>query len=259
VTQPQITLAPEGPLIIPASDHALALSVVVPTFKESENIGPFLEALCDSLDPVLPGNYEIVVMDDDSPDGTLDAAAAVAATHPQIRLVKRVNKRELATAVIRGWQLARGQALSTINADFQHPPALIAGLWQLLQTNDLVVASRYCKGGGVGNWSMTRRILSRGATLIGQIILPQIYNRLTDPLSGCYMFRRETIVDVELNPLGYKSLIEIMVRGRIRTIAELPYQMRERERGASKATGARSLDYIKQLIRLRKAWNKARP
>ena len=106
---------------------------------------------------------------------------------------------------------------------------------------------------------MTRRILSRGATLIGQIILPQIYNRLTDPLSGCYMFRRETIVDVELNPLGYKSLIEIMVRGRIRTIAELPYQMRERERGASKATGARSLDYIKQLIRLRKAWNKARP
>jgi len=259
VTQPQITLAPEGPLIIPASDHALALSVVVPTFKESENIGPFLEALCDSLDPVLPGNYEIVVMDDDSPDGTLDAAAAVAATHPQIRLVKRVNKRELATAVIRGWQLARGQALSTINADFQHPPALIAGLWQLLQTNDLVVASRYCKGGGVGNWSMTRRILSRGATLIGQIILPQIYNRLTDPLSGCYMLRRETIVDVELNPLGYKSLIEIMVRGRIRTIAELPYQMRERERGASKATGARSLDYIKQLIRLRKAWNKARP
>lgn len=259
MTQPQITLAPEGPLIIPASDHALALSVVVPTFKESENIGPFLEALCDSLDPVLPGNYEIVVMDDDSPDGTLDAAAAVAATHPQIRLVKRVNKRELATAVIRGWQLARGQALSTINADFQHPPALIAGLWQLLQTNDLVVASRYCKGGGVGNWSMTRRILSRGATLIGQIILPQIYNRLTDPLSGCYMFRRETIVDVELNPLGYKSLIEIMVRGRIRTIAELPYQMRERERGASKATGARSLDYIKQLIRLRKAWNKARP
>jgi dolichol-phosphate mannosyltransferase len=73
------------------------------------------------------------------------------------------------------------------------------------------------------------------------------------------MFRRDAIVDVELNPLGYKSLIEILVRGRIRTVAELPYHMRERERGASKATGARSLDYIKQLIRLRKAWIKARP
>ena len=253
----RITIAPDGPLIIPPSDDALALSVVVPTFKESENIALFLEALCDSLDPVLPGAYEIIVMDDDSPDGTLDAAAAFAASRPQIRLVKRVNKRELATAVIRGWQLARGEVLSTINADFQHPPALIAGLWQLLQTNDLVVASRYCKGGGVGNWSITRRILSRGATLMGQIILPQVYNRVTDPLSGCYMFRRKTIANVELNPLGYKSLIEIMVRGRVRTITELPYHMRERERGKSKATGARSLDYIKQLIRLRKAWNKA--
>jgi dolichol-phosphate mannosyltransferase len=257
VSGARITIAPDGPLIIPPSDDALALSVVVPTFKESENIALFLEALCDSLDPVLPGAYEIIVMDDDSPDGTLDAAAAFAASRPQIRLVKRVNKRELATAVIRGWQLARGQVLSTINADFQHPPALIAGLWQLLQTNDLVVASRYCKGGGVGNWSITRRILSRGATLMGQIILPQVYNRVTDPLSGCYMFRRKTIANVELNPLGYKSLIEIMVRGRVRTITELPYHMRERERGKSKATGARSLDYIKQLIRLRKAWNKA--
>ena len=254
----QITLAPDGPLIISPSDDAIALSVVVPTFKESENIGLFLAALCDSLDPILPGAYEIVVMDDDSPDGTLDVAAAVAADHPQIRLVKRVNKRELSTAVIRGWQLARGQALSTINADFQHPPALIAGLWQLLQTNDLVVASRYCRGGGVGNWAISRRILSRGASLIGLIILPQVYNRTTDPLSGCYMFRRQAIVNVELNPLGYKSLIEILVRGKIQTIAEFPYQMRERERGASKATGARSLDYIQQLIRLRKAWTKAR-
>jgi dolichol-phosphate mannosyltransferase len=258
VSEAQITVAPDGPLIIPPCDDALKLSVVVPTFKESENIGLFLEALCESLDPVLPGAYEIVVMDDDSPDGTLDVAAAVAGSHPQVRLVKRINKRELSTAVIRGWQLARGQALSTINADFQHPPALIAGLWQLLQTSDLVVASRYCQGGGVGNWSISRRILSRGATMMGQLILPQVYNRVTDPLSGCYMFRRQAVVNVELNPLGYKSLIEILVRGRIRTIAEFPYQMRERERGQSKATGARSLDYIKQLIRLRKAWIKAR-
>ena len=258
MTQARISLAPDGPLIIPPSADPLALSVVVPTYKESENIGLFIEALCKSLDPVLPGAYEIVVMDDDSPDGTLDVAAIVADTRSHVRLVKRVNKRELSTAVIRGWQLARGQALSTINADFQHPPELIAQLYQLIQTNDLVVASRYCQGGGVGNWSISRRILSRGATLMGQIILPQVYNRVTDPLSGCYMFRRKAVENVELNPLGYKSLIEILVRGRIRTIAEFPYQMRERERGSSKATGARSLDYIKQLLRLRKAWIKAR-
>jgi dolichol-phosphate mannosyltransferase len=259
VREAPITLAPDGPLIIPSSDDALALSVVVPTFNESENIAHFLYALCDSLDSVLPGAYEIVVMDDDSPDGTLNVAATVAAIRPQVRLVKRASRRELATAVIRGWQLTRGQALATINADFQHPPDLIAGLWQLLQTNDLAVASRYCRGGGVGNWSVSRRILSRGATMIGQVILPHVYNRVTDPLSGCYMFRRQAVANIELNPLGYKSLIEILVRGRVRAIAELPYHMRERQRGASKATGARSLDYIRQLFRLRKAWIKTRP
>lgn len=258
MSEPEIAMAPDGLLIVPRSEDSMALSIVVPTFKESENIALFLEALCKSLDQVLPGDYEIVVMDDDSPDGTLDLAAAVARDRSQVRLVRRIHKRELSTAVIRGWQLARGQALATINADFQHPPDLIAGMWGLLHSHDLVVASRYCKGGGVGNWSMTRRFLSRGATIVGKIVLPQIYNRITDPLSGCYMFRREAIENVKLNPLGYKSLIEILVRGHIKTVAELPYHMRERERGTSKATGARSLDYIKQLLRLRKAWIKAR-
>jgi dolichol-phosphate mannosyltransferase len=259
MTGAAIATAPEGPLIVqPAAGVQTSLSVIVPTFQESANIGLFLTALCETLDPVLPGSYEIVVVDDDSPDGTLEIAAGVVAGHPQIRLVRRAGGRELATAVIRGWQVAQGRVLSTINADFQHPPALIAGMWKLVQNVDLVVASRYCKGGSVGDWAMLRRLFSRGAQLLGIMILPQVFRRVTDPLSGCFMVRREALTGVELNPLGYKSLVEVLARGRVKSIAEFPYQMRSRERGESKATGARSLDFVLQLWRLRKAWSEAR-
>ncbi len=253
-----IAAAPEGPLIVQPIAARTALSVVVPTFQESANIGLFLAALCAALDPVLPGSYEIVVVDDDSPDGTLEIAARVAAEHPQIRLVKRRARRELATAVIRGWQLAQGRILATINADFQHPPQIIAGMWELAQNVDLVVASRYCKGGGVGDWAWPRRLFSRGAQLLGIMILPQVFRRVTDPLSGCFMVRREALTGVELNPLGYKSLIEVLARGRVKSIAEFPYRMQSRARGESKATVGRSLDFAVQLWRLRKAWKEAR-
>ena len=105
---------------------------------------------------------------------------------------------------------------------------------------------------------MLRRFFSRGAQLLGVMILPQVFRRVTDPLSGCFMLQREVLTGVELNPLGYKSLIEVMARGRVKNIAEFPYQMRSRERGESKATGARSLDFVLQLFRLRGAWRKAR-
>jgi dolichol-phosphate mannosyltransferase len=258
MTEAAIAIVPDGPLIVQPIAAQIELSVVVPTFQESANIGLFLTALCEVLDPVLPGSYEIVVVDDDSPDGTLEIAAGVAAAHPQIRLARRPVRCGLATAVIRGWQLAQGKVLATINTDFQHPPEIVVGMWKLVQGVDLVVASRYCKGGGVGDWSMLRRFFSRGAQLLGVMILPQVFRRVTDPLSGCFMLQREVLTGVELNPLGYKSLIEVMARGRVKNIAEFPYQMRSRERGESKATGARSLDFVLQLFRLRGAWRKAR-
>jgi dolichol-phosphate mannosyltransferase len=254
----EISSSPVGPLIVePGFAAATALSVVVPTFREEENIGLFLTALCESLDAVLSGSYEIVVVDDNSPDLTLEKAAEVAATHPQIRLVRRTEKRELATAVIRGWQVACGDVLATINADFQHPPAMIAGMWKLVQDVDLVVASRYCEGGGVGNWDLFRRWFSHGAQLLGRSVLREIFARVSDPLSGCFMFRRKVLIEIELNPIGYKTLIEVLTRGRVTSIAEFPYQMRARQRGKSKANGARSLDFALQLFRLRKALREA--
>jgi dolichol-phosphate mannosyltransferase len=130
-------------------------------------------------------------------------------------------------------------------------------MWKLVQNVDLVVASRYCEGGGVGNWSPLRRRISQGAQLLGRILLPEVFGRVSDPLSGCFMFYRKTLIGVELNPIGYKMLIEVLTRGRVTSIAELPYHMRARERGRSKASGARSLDFAMQLLRLRKALREA--
>jgi GDP-mannose 6-dehydrogenase len=251
---------PQGPLLV----HAVAgtnieLSVVVPTYKEEGNIGLFLNQLCSSLDLVLPRAYSVLVMDDDSPDQTLQQAAEVAELHPQIRLVRRQEKPDLATAVIRGWQMAQGRVLATINADFQHPPSLLAEMWQQMQANDLIVASRYCPGGSVGDWPMSRRILSRGAQWIGELILPQVFSRVSDPLSGCFMLRREAISGVELKPIGYKSLIEVLALGRVHSIAEIPYKMQLRTDGSSKANSARLFDYLKQLNRLRTDWKVSQP
>src|SRR5690349_8052693 len=154
-----ILAAPTGPLVIPAaSDAATTLSIVVPTFNESENIAAFLRALRDNLDPVLPARYEIVVVDDDSPDRTWEIAAQALPGFAGLRVIRRKHERGLATSVIRGFQIARGQILGTINADFQHPPDILPRMVDLIPGTDVVVASRYAHGGGLGNWAMRRRI-----------------------------------------------------------------------------------------------------
>jgi dolichol-phosphate mannosyltransferase len=254
----QIHNAPDGPLVFrPILRTDIILSVVIPTFREKDNIGLFLSALCESLDPALTGRYEIIVVDDDSPDGTLEAALQIANAHPQIRLTKRYGKHELAISVIRGWQSATGAVLATINADFQHPPELIAEMWNRVQDSDLVVASRYCAGGGVGDWPLRRRAFASVARFLGIVMLPAIFRRVSDPLSGCFMFRREVLAEAEMNPIGFKSLVEVLVHGKVGAISECPYNMHKRRAGSSKATFLRSIEYIVQLCRLRAALEKA--
>jgi dolichol-phosphate mannosyltransferase len=116
---------------------------------------------------------------------------------------------------------------------------------------DLAVASRHVEGGGVSDWSVLRRILSRAAQIIGLVILPRVVGRVSDPMSGFFMLRRSAIEGVELNPLGYKILIEVIGRGRLRWIGEVPYVFKERVRGESKVTRKVYIDYLRHLLRLR--------
>jgi dolichol-phosphate mannosyltransferase len=252
----RVMVAPTGRLLVPAmiaADDTPVLSLVVPTLNERENISEFLAAVRRNLDSALPGAYEVIVVDDDSADRTWEIAAGLVPNFPELRVMRRQNEGGLAVAVIRGWQVARGQILGTINADFQHPPDVLPRLIERSDGADLVVATRHGDGGGVGDWGVMRQVTSWGAAQIGRWLLPEVYARVSDPLSGCYLVRRSAIHGIPLQPLGYKSLMELLVRGNVRQIHECGYEMRKRARGQSKVHALHPWQYLRHVFRLRAA------
>ena len=251
---PGLIACPTGPLIIPAADGgpSLRLSVIIPTYNESKNVPELVKQLTALLDPVLGDSSELVVVDDDSPDATWKVAAELSASNSRVRAIRRQGEKGLSTAVIRGWQAARGEILAVIDADLQHPPEVIVGLVGALEDHvDLAVASRHVEGGGVSDWSFARRILSRGAQFLGLLLLPGVLGRVSDPMSGYFMVRRSAIAGATLSPLGYKILLEVIGRGRIRSISEVGYVFRERTAGESKVTWRLYPQYLRHLLRLR--------
>jgi dolichol-phosphate mannosyltransferase len=251
---------PRGPLWVgPERQAPIRLSLIVPTYNESRNLEELLRQLTAVLEPRLAGEYEILVVDDDSPDGTWAVAMRLAERWPAVRVMRRRSEKGLSTAVIRGWQAARGEVLAVIDADLQHPPEVLARLWEAIKAGaDLAVASRHVEGGGVSDWSALRRALSRGAQLLGLAVLPSVVGRVSDPMSGYFMVRRAAIAGAEMSPLGYKILIEVLGRGRIRTVSEVGYVFRERLAGESKVTAKLYVDYLRHLVRLRLAMLPAR-
>jgi dolichol-phosphate mannosyltransferase len=245
---------PQGALHIPlVTSSQVQLSLILPTYQEGQNIAQVVELLASKLNGVLPGAYELIVVDDDSPDRTWEIAAALTEQYPQLYVIRRTTERGLATAVVRGWQAAQGRVLGVIDADLQHPPEVLEQLWQALhdQNADLAVASRNAAGGGVSEWSLLRRCLSRGAQVLGLVVLPEVIGRISDPMSGYFLLRREAIAGFTLSPLGYKILIEAVGRGNVSKIVEVGYEFQERQSGESKVTARQYVEYIQHLIRLR--------
>jgi dolichol-phosphate mannosyltransferase len=245
---------PTGRLAIaPLPGEAVVdVSLVLPTYNEGKNIVAVIEQLIPVLDSVENLEYEVIVVDDDSPDRTWETALSLTEKYPQLRVVRRQGERGLSTAVIRGWQVARGRILAVMDADLQHPPEVAAKLSrEMLRGADMGIASRHVEGGGVSDWAIGRRIISRGAQLIGFCLLPEVIGRISDPMSGFFMIRRTSIQDRELSPLGYKILIEVLGRGSVKWIAEVPYTFRERVEGASKLTNKIYFEYFQHLFRLR--------
>jgi dolichol-phosphate mannosyltransferase len=269
INQPHELLpVPTGPLQIPAtntaydptnysldfptSDRPILLSLIIPTYKEAKNVEKIVSLLTQQLDQAMPGAYELIMVDDNSPDGTWEIAQQLTAKYPQLQVMRRIEERGLSTAVIRGWQAARGEVLGVIDADLQHPPELLLKLWgEIKRGGDMAIASRHVEGGGVSDWSVIRRFLSRGAQTLGLIILPEVIGRLSDPMSGYFMVRRYCLAGRTLSPLGYKILIEVVARGKVPWIGEVGYVFQERQEGESKVTGKQYVDYLRHLLRLR--------
>jgi dolichol-phosphate mannosyltransferase len=245
---------PSGPLVIAPlnGECAVDLSLILPTYNEAKNIGTIIEQLVPVLDSVARLQYEIIVVDDDSPDRTWQKALELTEKYPQVRVIRRQGERGLSTAVIRGWQAAQGRILGVMDADLQHPPEVAANVAkQMMRGADLATASRHVEGGGVSDWSLARRIISRGAQMIGFMILPEVIGRISDPMSGFFMVRRAALQGRRLSPLGYKILIEVLGRGEIGWISEVPYTFRERAEGSSKLTNRIYFEYFQHLLRLR--------
>jgi len=257
---PAVLDVPTGDLSIQALRAGeIKLSLVIPTLNESRNLEELVARLASVLDVCLPGRYELIVVDDDSPDQTWAVGLRLADRNPAVRVMRRRNEKGLSTAVIRGWQAARGEVLAVIDADLQHPPEVVERLWaEIARGADLAAGSRHVGSGGVGDWSLLRRALSRGAQLLGLCVLPSVVGRVSDPMSGYFLVRRSAIAGAALSPLGYKILIEVIGRGRIGRIAEVGYVFRERTAGKSKVTSKVYVEYLWHLLRLRMALLPAR-
>ncbi len=251
---------PQGPLEVPVSSSAAAppaaaeviLSLVIPTYQESGNVAKIVAQLTQLLNNFIPDKYELILVDDDSPDLTWQVAQSLTDKYPQLHVMRRQSERGLSSAVIRGWQVARGRVLGVIDADLQHPPEILLKLLSsTLDGADLAVASRHVEGGGVSDWSIVRRLLSRGAQVLGLLVCPAVVGRVSDPMSGYFMVRRSAIAPYRLSPIGYKILLEVIGRGQIKDIAEVGYVFQERESGDSKVTWKQYVEYIGHLVRLR--------
>lgn len=218
------------------------VSIVVPTYNEAETV----PVLARRLSSALQGHqWELIVVDDGSPDGTAAVASALAPELP-VRVVRRPGKLGLASAVMDGWADARGELLVVMDADLSHPPEAVPALVSAVEAGaDMAVGSRYVRGGGVVDWPLRRRIVSRVACLMGNALVP-----VRDATSGFFAIRRSVIEGVRLNPIGFKIGFEVIARGRHRRLVEVPYTFRDREHGASKFGTREILNYGVQLAQV---------
>ena len=231
----------------------IELSMVIPTYNERENLIPLVESIHRALPDLV---YELIVVDDDSPDGTAELAQTLAQQYP-IKVVRRKNERGLATAVVEGFRQAIGKILGVIDADLQHPPELIPDLLREIHGGaDIAIATRYIEGGSTGGWSLGRKIVSRGAKGLAYVLLPAT-RKIKDPLSGFFLLKREVIDGVKLMPTGYKILLEVLVRGKAHEVVAVPYTFGERERGTSKLSFREELGYLRHLWQLSEARTEA--
>ena len=222
------------------------ISVVVPTYNESENVGN----LTNQIDYALRGiDYEVIFVDD-STDNTPDAIKKVIEENPNVRMEHRETEKGLATAVLEGFKLSRGDYIAVMDADLQHPPAILRSMYAVMETGvDFCVPSRFIPGGSDGGLGPYRKLVYGVARYIGKIMLPSL-RKITDPTSGLFMFRRSVIEDADLRPIGWKIMVEVLAMGNYRSVVEIPYKFQARPAGESKLSSKVTLEYLKQVAEL---------
>ena len=229
----------------------LPFSIVIPTYNEAAGI----ERLLRALDATFKANAldgEVIVVDDNSPDGTGAVVDRLSGELP-VRCLHRAGKLGLSSAVIEGWKFARKEsvALGAMDADFSHDIAALPAMVQALESGayGLAVGSRYVPGGGITNWPMRRIVTSRVACALARPL-----TRVKDVTSGYFLVRRDALEGITLDPIGFKIGLEVIAKAHYGKAIEVPYVFTDRVEGVSKLNEREIFNYIKQLSRLYSAW-----
>lgn len=223
------------------------LSVISPTYNERANIERFVERVFAALEGY---DFELIIVDDDSPDRTWERVLQLRRNRPQLKLLRRIKRPSLSGAVIDGFIAASGEIIAVLDADLQHDPHLLPAMLRKTEEADLVVASRYMRGGSTSDWNPIRRLISRLGIKLCRVLLGL---RLSDPLSGYFMMRRSDFRRIKrsLNGNGFKILIEIASAMPQAKVAEVPLQFGRRLAGRSRFNARIAIAYLQQLLRLR--------
>jgi dolichol-phosphate mannosyltransferase len=220
------------------------LSIIVPTLREAMNIPILVKEITTALEPVL-SDWEIIIIDDNSRDGTIKICDRLSREGAPLKLVVRKNKRGLATAVLDGFAHARAPVFVVMDADLSHPPASIPLFYKMIQDGaEFVLGSRYIPGGGADDrWTVYRLLNSKFASLLARDL-----TSVSDPMSGFFALPRSLWERCEnLSPVGYKIGLELIVKGRPRNIKEVPIHFRTRMLGESKLSLRQQLFYLNHL------------
>jgi len=228
------------------------VSIIIPTYNESENIIQVLKSIGEHLPEDIVA--EALVIDDNSPDGTgkivedyiTDAHNEIGYT---IEVVHRKTKSGLSSAILDGIQHSTGETIVIMDSDFSHPPKIIPQLVEEIKTSkcDIVIASRFVPGGAINGWSTKRKLISKTAKGIAKAGLGV---NESDPMSGFFAFKRKILDGIKFDAIGYKMLLEILVKTKGAKVKEIPYTFTDRTRGSSKLDSSTMLDYVKSVWKL---------
>ena len=224
------------------------VSVVTPSYREAKNIPVLFDRLTTTL---INFDWELIVVDDDSPDGTAEVARKIAQSDKRMRIVQRLGRRGLSGAVIEGMLASSAPILAVIDADLQHDEKILPEMIKKFETDpktELVIGSRYVAGGGVGEFKSDRAAYSKFATRLGNMVTK---THVADPMSGFFAIKRETFMQVahKLSNEGFKILFDILASSRRPlVVAEIPYEFGERVHGESKLDTAVAWQYVELLL-----------
>lgn len=222
----------------------MKVSIIIPTYNERENLPLLIEKIFkifreNSIDG------EVVVVDDNSPDGTGKIAEKFKKKY-KMQVLHRKSKLGLSSAVLDGIAIAKGDVIGVMDADLSHPPEEIPKFLKAIENGaDFAIGSRYKKGGKIENWEIKRKIISKGAKLLAKPL-----TNITDPTSGFFFFRKNLINGIELNPKGFKIGLEILVKAKPKKIVEIPHTFVGRKKGESKLKSIEYLNYLHHLFSL---------